>query len=246
MLLQPYLIPSTIIACHCLTSRLWKQGEDAVVILQILQRITNPTVLGATASTLHKIILSICKSDLERGLSKPQDTKQGGDKIIESMSRRIETIVDCRRYNNTPNATPTLASIRANFDALCSWSAQASLGSPNSSYSTRSMNLAIQCYGANVVLSTLLDSVMVQEKYGFGDPAVDLATAIIAASVKTPIQFKIRTGDIESRENLDARLSLAEAIQLQRLEATATSRGPSQGRTCRKTCAPCGRLLRQH
>lgn len=189
-LLEPFLLPSLIGGLSWLVKDSWEDHGDAQILVQILQKLLRPASSSQDTQAMHKAILSIVATPLERSLQdlnrRLPDRKEVST-LIESLKPYLN------RQRTTESSVPELGmycaataegglagSLRNTFQDLVVWASQGGIGPPVT-YTPRMIINATEILGARAVLDTIIAELKAQVAAGNGSIAMDVATAMVSA-----------------------------------------------------------------
>ncbi|KAL4964826.1 putative RNA polymerase II mediator complex subunit Nut1 [Aspergillus stella-maris] len=199
-LLEPFLLPSLIVALTWLGNHIWEAESDPTVPLKTLQSLVKPTSISGEAREIHLTVLNITARSLEEQLKDvrarhPQrtDIKPILDTLEPCLSFQRTGAVHKSELEPWTTYSPggLLGSIRSTFQSLILWSTSAdasvSVSIAPPSYTHRQIITAIRVLGSVRVLGAILDELKLQNETGTGTGTPDVALDIAAALVSAPL-----------------------------------------------------------
>ncbi|KAL4927229.1 putative RNA polymerase II mediator complex subunit Nut1 [Aspergillus undulatus] len=198
-LLEPFLLPSLIVALTWLGNHIWESEADPTIPLKTLQSLVSPSSISGEAREIHLTVLNITARSLEEQLKDvrarhPQrtDIKPILDALEPCLFFQRTGAVHKSELEPWTTFSPggLLGSIRNTFQSLVLWSTSAdtSVAPPPPSYTHRQIISAIRMLGAVRVLSAILDELKLQtESSAAGTGAADLALDVAASLVSAPL-----------------------------------------------------------
>ncbi|KAJ5718183.1 hypothetical protein N7488_003829 [Penicillium malachiteum] len=189
-LLEPFLLPSLVLALTWLGNHIWESENDPTIPLKTLFSLIKPTSISGEAQTIHQTVLSITARPLEERL-KDVRTRHQSRSDIKPILDAIDPYLSFRRVGachrtelDTWAATAVgglTGSIRSTFQSLVLWSANSEMNMAPHSYSHRQVLAGIRILGAARILEALLDELKHQSESGSVDLALDIAATMICA-----------------------------------------------------------------
>ncbi|KAL4951104.1 mediator complex, subunit Med5 [Aspergillus filifer] len=199
-LLEPFLLPSLIVALTWLGNHIWEAESDPTVSLKTLQSLVSPSSISGEAREIHLTILNITARSLEEQLKDvrarhPQrtDIKPILDALEPCLSFQRTGAVHKSELEPWTTYSPggLLGSIRSTFQSLILWSTSAdasvSVSVAPPSYTHRQIITAIRILGSVRVLGAILDELKLQNETGTGTGTPDVALDVAAALVSAPL-----------------------------------------------------------
>ncbi|KAL4937955.1 hypothetical protein BDV06DRAFT_64670 [Aspergillus oleicola] len=199
-LLEPFLLPSLIVALTWLGNHIWEAESDPTVPLKTLQSLVSPSSISGEAREIHLTVLNITARSLEEQLKDlrarhPQrtDIKPILDALEPCLSFQRTGAVHKTELEPWTTHSPggLLGSIRSTFQSLILWSTSAdtsvSVSVAPPSYTHRQIITAIRVLGSVRVLGAIIDELKLQNETGTGTGTPDLALDIAAALVSAPL-----------------------------------------------------------
>jgi mediator of RNA polymerase II transcription subunit 5 len=189
-LLEPFLLPSLVVALTWLGNHIWESETDPTIPLKTLYSLIKPSSISGEAQAIHQTVLNITARPLEEQLKNVR-TRHQSRTDIKPILDALEPYLSFRRVGSshrseldtwTTHATGgLLASIRTTFQALVLWSSNPEINMAPHTYTHRQIITGIRMLGATRVLSALVDEVKQQTESGSGHIALDIATTMICA-----------------------------------------------------------------
>ncbi|KAK2748758.1 mediator complex subunit [Myotisia sp. PD_48] len=230
-LLEPFLLPSLVMALNWLGKYIWTSENDLATSLRTLHVLLKPTSISGEAQEIHQTVICITAKGLEDQLKEVKrrhptrtDIKPILD-ILETYHSFQRTGAPTRgelegwRTNSAGGGMIT--SIRNTFSSLVLWSTSPEISMTPPSYTHRQILAALKHLGAVRVLSGIIDELKLQSETGSDALAVDIAATLICApqaDCRPTEQALYRTMDETSKEPLShsRMLTLRDALNLQR------------------------------
>ncbi|KAL4870734.1 mediator of RNA polymerase II transcription subunit 5 [Aspergillus spectabilis] len=193
-LLEPFLLPSLIVALTWLGNHIWESEQDPTVPLKTLQSLVTPSSISGEAREIHLTVLNITARSLEEQLkdvrarhpSRP-DIKPILDALDPCLS--FQRTGSCHKSEleswTTHSPGTLLGSLRSTFQSLILWSTSPDPTMAPPSYTHRQLISATRMLGAPRVLTALLDELKVQSDSG--TTSIDLALDIAATFICAPL-----------------------------------------------------------
>ncbi|KAL4784349.1 mediator of RNA polymerase II transcription subunit 5 [Aspergillus varians] len=190
-LLEPFLLPSLVVALTWLGNHIWESEQDPTIPLKTLQSLVTPSSISGEAREIHLTVLNITARSLEEQLKDVRarhpnrpDIKPILDALEPSLS--FQRTGSCHKSELDPWTTHTpgglLGSIRSTFQSLVLWSTSPDVSMAPPSYTHRQIITAIRTLGAPRVLSSLLDELKLQaDSNTSADLALDIAATLVSA-----------------------------------------------------------------
>ncbi|RAL05751.1 putative RNA polymerase II mediator complex subunit Nut1 [Aspergillus ibericus CBS 121593] len=187
-LLEPFLLPSLILALNWLGNHIWETESDPSIPLKTLQSLVSPSSISGEAKEIHRTVLNITARSLEEQLKsirarQPEDVKPILDALEPCLSFQRSGSCHRTELESWTSHTPggLLASIRSTFQSLVLWSTSPDMSMAPHSYTHRQLIAGIQIQGSARVLTTLIEELKLQTESGNGDLALDVAATMICA-----------------------------------------------------------------
>ncbi|KAL4921184.1 mediator of RNA polymerase II transcription subunit 5 [Aspergillus aurantiobrunneus] len=198
-LLEPFLLPSLVVALTWLGNYIWESEQDPTIPLKTLQSLVAPSSISGEAREIHLTVLNITARTLEEQL-KDFRARHPAHPEIKPILDALEPCLSfqrtgsCHKSELDPWTTHTpgglLGSIRNTFQSLVLWSTSPDVSMAPPSYTHRQLIAAIRTLGASRVLTSLLDELKLQAESnnsapgtasGTADLALDIAATLVAA-----------------------------------------------------------------
>ncbi|KAL5338961.1 mediator of RNA polymerase II transcription subunit 5 [Aspergillus crustosus] len=213
-LLEPFLLPSLIVALNWLGNHIWENEQDPTIGLKTLQSLVTPSSISGEAREIHLTVLNITARSLEEQLkdvrarhpSRP-DIKPILDALDPCLA--FQRTGSCHKSEleawTAHNPGALLGSLRSTFQSLILWSTQPDVTMAPPSYTHRQLISAIRMLGSPRVLTALLDELKLQSQSdpstgpgtgtgtgtgtgnGAGTGSIDLALDITATFICAPL-----------------------------------------------------------
>ncbi|OJJ44775.1 hypothetical protein ASPZODRAFT_153654 [Penicilliopsis zonata CBS 506.65] len=189
-LLEPFLLPSLVVALTWLGNHIWESESDATIPLRALYSLVKPPSISGEAEAIHRTVLNITAQTLEEQLKDVRarhPTRSDIKPILDALEPYVsfQRIGACRRSEldtwTTHANSGLLGSIRSTFQSLVLWSANPEITISPHSYTHRQLLAGIHILGSARVLPALVDEVKLQTETGSGDIALDIAATMICA-----------------------------------------------------------------
>ena len=190
-LLEPFLLPSLVIAIVWLIHNIWESNDTgtaatSVQLLQVLIKV--PTSSEARAT--HKTILATVDEPLSQLLESSPRSKAITPELVALLAS-MHPIEDSRCTNTATKAEieswvstagGMLGSIRNTFHTLVNWDTSLipSTGLPKN-FSYKQIDTAVQFNGAANVLHVLIDELKLLSSTPNFEPALDILSSLICA-----------------------------------------------------------------
>ncbi|KAL4879714.1 mediator of RNA polymerase II transcription subunit 5 [Aspergillus karnatakaensis] len=194
-LLEPFLLPSLIVALTWLGNHIWENEQDPTIALKTLQSLVSPTSISGEAREIHLTVLNITARSLEEQL-KDIRARHPNRPDIKPI---LDALDPCLSFQRTGSAHKSeleswtshnpgayLGSLRSTFQSLVMWSTTADVSMAPPSYTHRQLLAAIRILGAPRVVSALLDELKLQSESANGS-SIDLALDIAATFIAAPL-----------------------------------------------------------
>ncbi|KAJ5665700.1 uncharacterized protein N7477_008148 [Penicillium maclennaniae] len=189
-LLEPFLLPSLVVALTWLGNHIWESEIDPTIPLQTLLSLVKPNSISGEAQAIHQTVLNITARPLEEQL-KDVRTRHQSRTDIKPILDSLEPYLSFRRVGSchrseldnwaaqTAGGLP--GSIRNTLQSLVLWSASSEITLAPQSYTHRQLLAGIRILGSARILTAILDEVKQQTEAGSGDLALDIAATMICA-----------------------------------------------------------------
>ncbi|OJJ53117.1 hypothetical protein ASPSYDRAFT_51221 [Aspergillus sydowii CBS 593.65] len=197
-LLEPFLLPSLVVALTWLGNHIWESEQDPTIPLKTLQSLVTPSSISGEAREIHLTVLNITARSLEEQL-KDVRTRHSNRTDIKPILDALEPCLSFQRTGSCHKseldtwATHTpgglLGSIRNTFQSLVLWSTSPDVSMAPPSYTHRPITTAIRTLGATRVLTALLDELLKlqTESTNTNASAPDIALDIAATLISAPL-----------------------------------------------------------
>ena len=189
-LLEPFLLPSLVVALTWLGNHIWETESDPTIPLKTLQSLVNPSSISGDAREIHKTVLNITARSLDEQLKDIRsrhpnraDIKPILDVLEPCLS--FQRTGSCHRSELDSWATHSpgglLGSIRSTFQGLVLWSTSPGVSMAPHSYTHRQLVAGIRMLGSTRVLTAFVDELKMQAEADNADLALDIAVTMICA-----------------------------------------------------------------
>lgn len=230
-LLEPFLLPSLVMALSWLAKHIWEYDADLTTSLKILHALVKPSSISGEAQEIHRTVLFITSETLEDELKAArnrypdrQDIKPILDALepYQSFQRTGATQrSELDNWRNNSAGGGMITSIRNTFSSLILWSSTQEISMTPPSYTHRQILAGIRHLGAVRVLNGLIDELKLQNETGSGEFAIDIAATLICAPMAESLaaeQMACRANDDMAKEAMSRCpiLTLRDALDLQR------------------------------
>ncbi|KAL2868483.1 putative RNA polymerase II mediator complex subunit Nut1 [Aspergillus lucknowensis] len=189
-LLEPFLLPSLIVALTWLSNHIWESEQDPTIPMKTLHSLVNPSSISGEAREIHWTVLNITARSLEEQL-KDVRARHPNRTDIKPILDALEQCLAFQRTGSchkseleswtTYSPGGLLGSIRNTFQSLVLWSTNSDVNMAPPSYTHRQIISAIRMLGATRVLTSLIDELKLQSESGNADLALDVAATLICA-----------------------------------------------------------------
>ncbi|KAJ5339267.1 hypothetical protein N7452_005995 [Penicillium brevicompactum] len=222
-LLEPFLLPSLVVALTWLGNHIWESETDPTIPLKALHSLVKPSSISGEAQAIHQTVLNITARPLEEQLKNVR-TRHQSRTDIKPILDALEPYLSFRRVGSchrseldtwTNHSTGgLLSSIRTTLQSLVIWSSNPGISMAPHTYTHRQILTGIRMLGATRVLSTLIDEVKRQTESGSGHVALDIATTMICAPM--PESFAVDQNNYHPEKPVPrcAVLTLRDALAL--------------------------------
>nr|Q5B503.2 RecName: Full=Mediator of RNA polymerase II transcription subunit 5; AltName: Full=Mediator complex subunit 5 [Aspergillus nidulans FGSC A4] len=199
-LLEPFLLPSLVVALTWLGNHIWESEADPTIPLRTLQSLVSPSSISGEAREIHLTVLNITSRSLEEQLKDVRarhPTRTDIKPILDALDPCLsfQRTASCHKSELEPwtthNPGGLLGSIRATFQSLILWSTSPDVSMAPPSYTHRQVITAIRTLGASRVLAALLDELKFQTESNPGTAgiALDIAASIVSAPLSESFAF---------------------------------------------------------
>lgn len=188
-LLEPFLLPSLVVALGWLGNHIWESESDPSIPLKALHSLVNPSSISGEAEAIHRTVLNITARTLEEQLKdvRTRDPSRTDIKpILDSLEPYLsfQRIGNCRRSELeswTTHSGGLLGSIRTTFQSLVLWSQNPEMSMAPHSYTHRQILAGIRMLGSARVLTALVEEARLLTETGSGNLALDVAVTMICS-----------------------------------------------------------------
>lgn len=189
-LLEPFLLPSLVVALTWLGNHIWETETDPTIPLKILYSLVKPSSISGEAQAIHRTVLNITGRPLEEQL-KDTRTRHPSRSDIKPLLDTLEPYLTFQRVGSchrseldswsTHSGGGLLGSIRNTLQSLVLWSTNPEISMAPHSYTHRQLLTGIRILGSTRVLGAMLDELKQQTQAGNGDLALDIAATMACA-----------------------------------------------------------------
>ncbi|KAJ9261509.1 hypothetical protein DTO195F2_4039 [Paecilomyces variotii] len=188
-LLEPFLLPSLVVALTWLGNYIWESESDPTIPLKVLYSLVKPSSISGEAQAIHRTVLQITARTLEEQL-KDVRTRQPSRSDIKPILDGLEPYLSFQRTGSchrselegwTNSSGGLLGSIRNTFQSLVLWSTNPVISMTPHSYTHRQILAGIRILGASRVLAALIEELKLQTEAGSGDLALDVAATLVCS-----------------------------------------------------------------
>ncbi|KAF2461655.1 mediator complex, subunit Med5 [Lineolata rhizophorae] len=189
-LLETFLLPSLVSAISWMaTHALETSNRDLDILVQIINKLVQPTSISGDAQIMHGTILAIVSSRLDkcmRTLRRRTSNSHEIDTLLQAIKPHLHyerspysSIQEIETWTSAPGSNMRLA-VKNLLQSLVTWSIAPEMANPPS-YSHRQFFTATNLNGAHKVLGALLEETKTQTETGNGSLAIDVASSLICA-----------------------------------------------------------------
>ncbi|PIG84895.1 mediator of RNA polymerase II transcription subunit 5 [Aspergillus arachidicola] len=189
-LLEPFLLPSLVVALTWLGNHIWETESDPTIPLKTLQSLVNPSSISGDAREIHKTVLNITARSLDEQL-KDIRSRHPNRADIKPILDVLEPCLSFQRTGSchrseldswtTHSPGGLLGSIRSTFQGLVLWSTSPGVSMAPHFYTHRQLVAGIRMLGSARVLTAIVDELKMQTETGNADLALDIAVTMICA-----------------------------------------------------------------
>ncbi|KAB8266567.1 mediator of RNA polymerase II transcription subunit 5 [Aspergillus minisclerotigenes] len=189
-LLEPFLLPSLVVALTWLGNHIWETESDPTIPLKTLQSLVNPSSISGDAREIHKTVLNITARSLDEQL-KDIRSRHPNRADIKPILDVLEPCLSFQRTGSchrseldswtTHSPGGLLGSIRSTFQGLVLWSTSPGVSMAPHSYTHRQLVAGIRMLGSARVLTAIVDELKMQTETGNADLALDIAVTMMCA-----------------------------------------------------------------
>ncbi|KAM5469761.1 mediator complex subunit [Microsporum audouinii] len=230
-LLEPFLLPSLVMALSWIGKHMWKSGTDLTTTLKLLSTLVKPSSISGEAQEIHHTVLSITARALGDEL-KTAKARHPSRTDIEPILQTLEPYQSFQRTGTSnraelegwrSNSAPggMVTGIRNTFSSLVLWSTDPEISMTPPSYTHRQLLAGLKHLGSVRVLAGILEELKLQSETGSGDLAIDIAATLICAPMREYFSLEQATYQSVGNELKDSlprcqMLNLRDALNLQR------------------------------
>ncbi|KAJ5081507.1 hypothetical protein NUU61_009771 [Penicillium alfredii] len=189
-LLEPFLLPSLVVALTWLGNHIWESETDPTIPLKTLYSLVKPSSISGEAQAIHQTVLNITGRPLEEQL-KDVRTRHQARTDIKPILDALEPYLSFRRVGSchrseldswtSHSGGGLVGSIRNTLQSLVLWSANPETSMAPHSYTHRQLLAGIRMLGATRILEALVDELKQQTEAGSGHLTLDIAATMICA-----------------------------------------------------------------
>ncbi|KAF9888234.1 mediator complex subunit [Aspergillus nanangensis] len=189
-LLEPFLLPSLVVALTWLGNHIWETESDPSIPLKALHSLVSPTSISGEAKEIHRTVLNITARSLDEQL-KDVRTRHPSRNDIKPILDALEPCLSFPRTSSchrselegwtTHSPGGLLGSVRGTMQSLFIWSTSLDVSMPPPSYTHRQIISGVRMLGSARVLGAILDELKMQFEADNGDLVLDIAATIICA-----------------------------------------------------------------
>ncbi|PYH89710.1 mediator of RNA polymerase II transcription subunit 5 [Aspergillus ellipticus CBS 707.79] len=189
-LLEPFLLPSLVLALNWLGNHIWETENDPTIPLKALQSLVTPSSISGEGREIHRTVLNITARSLEEQL-KDVRSRHPSRTDIKPILDALEPYLSFQRSGSchrseleswtTHSPGGLLGSMRSTFQSLLLWSASPDMSMAPQSYTHRQLIAGIRIQGSSRVLAALVEELKLQNEAGNGALALDIAASLICA-----------------------------------------------------------------
>lgn len=193
-LLEPFLLPSLVVALGWLGNRIWESENEPTIALKTLHSLVSPTSISGEAQAIHQTVLSMTARTLDEQLKDVRarhPSRTDIKPILDALEPHLsfQRTGSCHRseleswttHPGTGGSGGVLGSIRTTFQSLVLWSTNPEISMAPPSYTHRQVLAGVRMLGASRVLRALEDELKLQTEAGSGDLALDIAAMLVSA-----------------------------------------------------------------
>lgn len=192
-LLEPFLLPSLVVALGWLGNRIWESESEPTIALKTLHSLVSPTSISGEAQAIHQTVLSMTARTLEEQLKDVRarhPSRTDIKPILDALEPHLsfQRTGSCHRteleswsHSGNGGAGGLLGSVRNTFQSLVLWSTNPEISMAPPSYTHRQVVVGVRMLGASRVLRALEEELKLQTEAGSGDLALDVAAMIVSA-----------------------------------------------------------------
>ncbi|KAG2420630.1 hypothetical protein HFD88_000243 [Aspergillus terreus] len=198
-LLEPFLLPSLVVALTWLGNHIWETESDPSIPLKALHSLVSPSSISGEAKEIHRTVLNITARSLDEQL-KDVRARHPSRTDIKPILDVLEPCLSFPRTGSchrseletwTTHAGNLLGSIRSTMQSLVLWCTSPDVNIPPPSYTHRQLVAGIRIVGATRLLAALLDELRLQIDANNGDLALDIAASLVYAPL--PESFAVES-----------------------------------------------------
>ncbi|KAK5171425.1 uncharacterized protein LTR77_004569 [Saxophila tyrrhenica] len=228
LLVEPFLLPSLVGGLSWLINHAWEDGhQDADVLLQILDKLLNPSSSSQETKAMHKAILGIVANRLYKSLQilsqRLPDTKQTGqlmNVLKPHLNQRQTTAANKAEMEDwASSANGGLETrIGTTIRDLVAWVTETG-PSPPPKYTHRLFAYGCSLLGVSRVRDALVSELKNQTSQSRGPLALDICSAMICAPLASQsshrthsVRESLRVKAVDTHKLLHASASEAESL----------------------------------
>jgi mediator of RNA polymerase II transcription subunit 5 len=186
-LLEPFLLPSLLIALQWLSSHLWQTTTETKISLCLLQSLIKPPS-STEAREIHQTILSITAEPLQlqlRVIGAEDAQKQLATTIADTLTPYVplkrNTGWMAEVLQSSAASRGLLASSRQSFRQLLNWSTSLDVNTSPPKFTSKIFSAAVHLHGTSKVLLVFLEELKALLGTNQFDAGIDMVSSIICA-----------------------------------------------------------------
>lgn len=192
-LLEPFLLPSLVVALGWLGNRIWESESEPTIALKTLHSLVSPSSISGEAQAIHQTVLDMTARTLEEQL-KDVRARHPSRQDIKPTLDALEPYLSFQRTGSSHRSEleswtthsgggggGLLGSIRNTVQSLVLWSTNPEVSMAPPSYTHRQLLAGVRMLGASRVLRALEEELKLQAEAGSGDLALDVIAMVISA-----------------------------------------------------------------
>ena len=193
-LLEPFLLPSLVVALEWLGNRIWESESEPTIALKTLHSLVSPSSISGEAQAIHQTVLDMTARTLEEQV-KDVRARHPSRQDVKPILDALEPYLSFQRTGSSHRSEleswtthsgggggGLLGSIRNTVQSLVLWSSNPEISMAPPSYTHRQLLAGVRMLGASRVLRALEEELKLQaEAGGGGDLALDVVAMVICA-----------------------------------------------------------------
>lgn len=189
-LLEPFLLPSLVVALAWLGNHIWETETDPTIPLRTLYSLVKPSSISGEAQAIHRTVLNITGRPLEeqlKDLRARHPSRSDIKPLLDALDPYLtfQRMGSCHRSEldswTAHSSGGLLGSIRGTLQSLVLWSSNSDISMAPHSYTHRQLLTGIRILGSTRVLGAMLDELKQQTETGSGELALDIAATMVCA-----------------------------------------------------------------